>query len=133
MEKISEQSKIKFNPNKRFIGTISNVELIENDNEFKKVFWIEEPFTFDTQSQKKMKFGEMEWKGKGFQDFKFTRIRVELKKKWMSLDLFEGLEVFLFGNLKRDWEDDSMVMRIPVKSGYKSIQNMNFMTIEPDL
>lgn len=133
MEFVSAESSIKFSPSKRFRGGISGVEITEENGSAKKVFTIARPQTLDLSTRKFCNYGKRAAQGSEGPGFRFTPIRVELKKQWMGLDLFDGLEVFLFGNFEPDSPGDLKLMKIPRKSGYKNVARVNFMTVEPSM
>jgi hypothetical protein len=128
-------SQIKFNPKHQFIGHISKVQIKESNSSLSKFIWINQPKIFNQQTNSYKDFGHKIKDEEGQTQFKFQTIIVELKKQWFDLDVFKGLSVLIFGNfINQDSNSlNEKIIKIPTKSGYKSIQKMNFMTIEPNL
>jgi hypothetical protein len=136
MESFINKSTIKYNPKKKFIGKISNVQITEINNSFSKILTINNPKSFNNKNKKYENFGNFVTNENGKEYFKFHIIQVELKKRWFDLDFFVGLDVYIYGNFFKESFDDNThtkVIKIPSKSGYKNVENLSFITIEPKL
>ena len=61
-------------------------------------------------------------------------IQVILKKLWVQIDLFAGLEIGLFGNfLENTNSNNQKIMKIPCSSSFNNSAEFNFIVIEPSL
>ena len=135
MLSIADESELKFNSNKKYLGILSKVEIVEDNFRYSKLLTISNPKSYNEKTKKYEKFGKVKVNEEGEEVFQFWEMKVKLRKDWYDLEVFEGLEVFVFGNFCQNEESkkETKLIQIPASSSYKNPNNFNFMTIEPNL
>ena len=134
MLKFLRNSHREFEPSRRFRGSIQRIDFDMEMGTSTAVVYLTNCLIYKSDLGEYEDFGKYSHDTEDNPEFIRFRIRVVLKKRWAEMDLFEGLDVLVFGDLADDAHDIRVKhMQIPVSSSHKNMVQMNFMVVEPDL